>query len=141
MANIELPKDAEGREIPLDTSELFIADGTKVQALRFEYMYHTSDANDAWFVYIERTPGEHMTLHTSDVRLTPLDSWEKLEEDLGRTMGAPDAMCAYFGDDNRDCVACRLNKESFEAIPYCNSRLAFKDILDRIRKLRGEGDA
>lgn len=27
--NIELPKDAEGREIPLDTSELFIADGTK----------------------------------------------------------------------------------------------------------------
>lgn len=41
---IQLPRDAEGREIPLDTSELFIADGTKVRALRFEYMYHTSDA-------------------------------------------------------------------------------------------------
>lgn len=72
---IQLPRDAEGREIPLDTSELFIADGTKVRALRFEYMYHTSDARDAWFVHIERTPGEHMTLHACDVHLTQPDSW------------------------------------------------------------------
>lgn len=71
---IQLPRDAEGREIPLDTSELFIADGTKVRALRFEYMYHISDARDAWFVYIERTPGEHMTLHACDVHLIQPDS-------------------------------------------------------------------
>lgn len=138
MANIELPKDAEGREIPLDTLELFISDGTMIHVLRFEYMYHTHDAHDAWFVYIERTPGEHMTLRACDVHLTQPDSWEKLEEDLRRTMGASDAVCAYFGGDNRDCVACRLNKESFKGIPYCNPCLAFTDILDRIRKLRGE---
>lgn len=86
---IELPKDAEGREIPLDTSELFIADGTKVQVLRFEYMYHVSDAHDAWFVCIERTPGEHMTLHTRDVRLAQPDSWKRLLDDL-------DVAGAYF---------------------------------------------
>ena len=53
-------------------------------------------------------------------------------------MGASDAVCAYFGGDNRDCVACRLNKESFKGIPHCNPCLAFTDILDRISKLRGE---
>lgn len=72
-----------------------------------------------------------------EVYLTPPDSWEKLEDDLSRTAGASDAMCAYFGDDNRDCVACRLNKDSFKGIPYCDMRLAFTDILSRIRKLRG----
>ena len=29
---------------------------------------------------------------------------------------------------------------SFKGIPYCNPCSAFTDILDRIRKLRGEGE-
>lgn len=133
MACVELPKDAEGREIPLDTSELFIADGTKVQALRFEYMYHISDAHDAWLVYIECTPGEHMTLHTSDVRLTPLDSWEKLEEDLDRCIKA-DSLCAY--SPSEECSTCVLPRDSQ---CHCDS-LALEAIKERIRKLRGEGE-
>jgi hypothetical protein len=134
--SVELPIDAEGREIPLDTSELFIADGTKVQALRFEYMYHISDAHDAWFVYIERTPGEHMTLHACDVHLTPPDSWEKLLEDLDE---AGDARyyeaCAYFHRDKDEdgCISCPGGEDS------C-ARIAMRDIADRIRKLRGEGE-
>lgn len=134
---IELPKDADGREIPLDTSELFIADGTKVQALRFEYMYHVSDAHDAWFVCIERTPGEHMTLHTRDVHLAQPDSWKRLLDDLDE---AGDARyyeaCAYFHrDKNEDgCISCPGGEDG------C-ARIAMRDIADRIRKLRGEGDA
>lgn len=131
MAGIELPKDAEGREIPLDTSELFIADGTKVQALRFEYMYHISDAHDAWFVYIERTPGEHMTLHTRDVRLTPLDSWEKLEEDLDKCV-AEGTACTYFSKDGT-CQSCSLSNITTGCSPK-----VIEDIVSRIRKLRGE---
>ena len=139
--SVELPKDAEGREIPLDTSELFIADGTKVHALRFEYMYHISDAHDAWFVYIERTPGEHMTLHTSDVRLTPPDSWEKLEEDI-RRIGTDD--CTWFcGYANENPVenACPGSCNFFKGDEItCRKKLA-DDILSRIRKLRGEDNA
>lgn len=133
---IELPKDAEGREIPLDTSELFIADGTKVQALRFEYMYHVSDAHDAWFVCIERTPGEHMTLHTRDVRLAQPDSWKRLLDDLDV---AGDARyyeaCAYFHRDKDEdgCISCPGGEDG------C-ARIAMRDIADRIRKLRGEND-
>lgn len=138
MACVELPKDAEGREIPLDTSELFIADGTKVQALRFEYMYHISDARDAWFVYIERTPGEHMTLHTSDVRLTPPDSWEKLVDDLQRITADPtEWFCMYAGRDKRD-TGCHSNCKFFKDSMSCE-RQAVLDIVFRIRKLRGEG--
>lgn len=35
--NIELPKDAEGREIPLDTNTLYDADGDKREAQAFEF--------------------------------------------------------------------------------------------------------
>lgn len=134
--SVELPTDAEGREIPLDTSELFIADGTKVQALRFEYMYHVNDAHDAWFVYIERTPGEHMTLHTRDVRLAQPDSWKRLLDDLDE---AGDARyyeaCAYFHRDKDEdgCISCPGGEDG------C-ARIAMRDIADRIRKLRGEND-
>lgn len=91
---IELPRDAEGREIPLDTPKLSISDGTMVHVLRFEYMYHIHDAHGAWSVYIERTPGEHMTLHARDVHLTPPDSWEKLEEDLDKCV-VEDSACMH----------------------------------------------
>lgn len=133
---IQLPRDAEGREIPLDTSELFIADGTKVRALRFEYMYHTSDARDAWFVRIERTPGEHMTLHACDVRLIQPDSWEKLEEDLDKAAKKKcGGTCVYFGMSPINCDMCTIGDVS------CCDSAAMRDIADRIRKLRGEGDA
>lgn len=133
--SVELPTDAEGREIPLDTSELFIADGTKVQALRFEYMYHVSDAHDAWFVCIERTPGEHMTLHTRDVHLAQPDSWKRLLEDLDKAgsktyCGA----CTYFGMNSTNCDKCVIGDLS-----SCDSA-AMRDIADRIRKLMGEND-
>ena len=133
--SVELPTDAEGREIPLDTSELFIADGTKVQVLRFEYMYHVSDAHDAWFVCIERTPGEHMTLHTRDVHLAQPDSWKRLLEDLDKAgsktyCGA----CTYFGMNSTNCDKCVIGDLS-----SCDSA-AMRDIADRIRKLMGEND-
>lgn len=37
MANIELPKDAEGREIPLDTKILYNEDGKCFKVNRFTY--------------------------------------------------------------------------------------------------------
>lgn len=131
---IELPRDSEGREIPLDTSELFIADGTKVQALRFEYIYHISDAHDAWFVYIERTPGEHMTLHACDLHLFQPDSWKRLLDDLDVAGDARHyEACAYFHRDKDEggCISCPGGEDG------C-ARIAMLDIADRIRKLRGE---
>ena len=135
--SVELPKDAEGCEIPLDTSKLFILDGTMVHVLRFEYIYHTHDAHGAWFVYIERTPGEHMTLHACDVHLTPPDSWKKLEEDLLRASGrdAVISYCRYFTAGK--CADCPIRNGASCCVIHKDER-AFADILERIRKLRGE---
>ncbi len=135
--SVELPKDAEGRKIPLDTQVLYDGDGIEFFTDKSMYMRVT----DEWwfFGHFGSLTSTHR-IEATKLHLTPPDSWEKLEEDLGRTTGKTDAICAYFGCENGDCVACRLNKESFKAIPYCNPCLAFKDILDRIRKLRGEGE-
>lgn len=91
---IKLPKDAEGREIPLDTSEMFIPDGTMAHAVRFEYIYHTCGARGTRSVYIGHTSGEHMVLYTCDVYPTEPDSWEKPGDDLNRCIGEID-ICAY----------------------------------------------
>ena len=137
--SVELLKDAEGREIPLDTTAMYGADGKVVNISRWVYCTALGFLDDFRRGWYAMGSGDRL-VSTVSLYLTPPDSWEKLEEDLGRTMGKSDAICAYFGCENGDCVACRLNKESFKAIPYCNPCLAFKDILDRIRKLRGEDE-
>lgn len=72
--------------------------------------------------------------------LTPPDSWEKLEEDLIRASGCDvlsSPNCRYFTAGK--CVDCRMRKGTTCGIRK-NER-AFADILERIRKLRGEDDA
>lgn len=128
---VELPKDAEGREIPLDTEVLYDKEGKRREVDWYTYY----PDKDRWDVVFEDSC---VRFSPRNLSLTQPDSWERLKEDLRRTIGASDAVCAYFGGDNSDCVACRLNKESFKGIQYCNQCFAFTDILDRIRKLRGE---
>lgn len=135
---IHLPKDAEGREIPLDTSELLIADGTKVPVVRFEYEYRSSDQSGTWFVKVERTPGEYLNLHTSDVHLTTLDSLGRLLGDLNKTKTDTEhekvAPCAWFnpGYITLDCNNCRGFKKT-----DC-STVMLAEIIDRIVKLRSK---
>lgn len=128
---IRLPKDAEGREIPLDTSELFLDDGTKVSVKGFEYKYRSSDSFGAWFV----KPSEYLNLNTSDVHLDPPDSWERLLDDLDKAASKTSCgTCDYFGKNPTDCDTCAIGD-----ITSCDSA-AMRDIADRIRKLRGEND-
>lgn len=132
--SIELPKDAEGREIPLDTSEVFISDGTMVHVVMFEYMNYTCDARGSWYVHINRTPGEHITLQPCDVHLTPPDSWKKLEEDLGKILNHPKKIvCAYFNRERKDCDGCKLDNCEGSCSYAC-----LEDIMTRIHELRGD---
>lgn len=65
--------------------------------------------------------------------LTTPDTWEKLEEDLGRDADALNyEACAYFGKSVCDCSSCIADKSE-----TCE-RVVMRDIADRIRKLRGE---
>lgn len=122
MANIELPKDAEGREIPLDTECLYMEDGTKQNVDGFMFSRKKAE----WSVET------HIAIYdTEELYITPPDSWEKLEEDLDRCI-REDSLCPY--NSTEECSACVLPMETQN---HCNS-IALKEIKERIRKLRGE---
>lgn len=127
---IQLPKDAEGREIPLDTKVLYGSGGT---ARNIVYWVYTVDSD------LEKELGNCWRAVTDAGRkldpelmyLTEPDSWEKLEEDLDRCIKA-DSLCAYSLSE--ECFTCVLPRDS-----QCNcDSFALKAIKERIRNLRGE---
>lgn len=122
MANIELPKDAEGREIPLDTECLYTYKGEKQDVLSF--MYNRKE--EKWEIETDLRIVNSIYLY-----ITPPDSWEKLEEDLDRCIKA-DSLCAY--SPSEECSTCILPRDS-----QCNcDSFALKAIKERISKLRSE---
>ena len=129
MANIELPKDAEGREIPLDVDALYDKNGNRVEVFRWNYV-RGRDNNWTFNRLLEFVT---VPLHPQDYFLTPPDSWEKLEEDLDRCIKA-DSLCAY--SPSEECSTCILPRDSQ---CHCDS-LALEAIKERIRELRGEGE-
>lgn len=79
VANIELPKDVEGREIPLDTTKLFGASGNAYNITRWIYTtdFDTSDsAAGQWWAVTDT----FRRLDPELMYLTPPDSWEQLEK-------------------------------------------------------------
>lgn len=127
---IELPRDAKGREIPLDVDALYDKNGNRVEVFRWNYV-RGRDNNWTFNRLLEFVT---VPLHPQDYFLTPPDSWEKLEEDLDRCIKA-DSLCAY--SPSEECSTCVLPRDSQ---CHCDS-LALEAIKERIRELRGEGDA
>lgn len=130
--SVELPKDAEGREIPLDTMTLYTKDGAPRDIANFVYYPRCAITEREWTVaFMDGSEG-----FVSQMYLTPPDSWERLEEDLSE---AGDARyyeaCAYFHRDKDEggCISCPGGEDG------CG-RIAMRDILARIRKLRGEDE-
>ncbi len=130
MANIELPKDADGREIPLDTEVLYDKDGKEIEVSR--YQYYPKVGTGYWNIRSDR----NKFYRQDEVYLTKPDSWEKLLEDLDAAGDARhQGVCDYF---NRDkdvycCTSCPGGKDGCVLI-------AMRDIASRIRKLRGEDE-
>lgn len=131
MANIELPKDAEGREIPLDADALYDKNGNRVEVFRWNYV---RGRNNNWtfnrlFEFVT------VPLYPQNYFLTPPDSLKKLEEDLGKVANdqAKVVVCSYFDREAKDCEGCK-----FEFCDCACSHAFLKDIMERIRKLRGE---
>lgn len=96
--SIELPRDAEGREIPLDTGTLYKENGIA------KYIYHYEfDPHDKYWV-AETDDGPRKT---SEFLLNQPDSWEKLEDDLDRCIEESN-LCMYY-NQNLDCNNCTIS--------------------------------
>ena len=128
--SVELPKDAEGREIPLDTECLYTYKGEKQDV--FSFTYHRR--KDIWEIETDMRIVNSIYLY-----LTPPDSWERLEEDLRRASerNAVTSYCRYFNTTDR-CVNCPIHND--DGCYTHKDERAFGDILDRIRTLRGESE-
>lgn len=131
--SIELPKDAKGREIPLDTTVLYDSCGTKVSVKEFISRTLVESQRTGWRIKAAYEGNiDYNSFKPKNMHLTQPDTWEKLEEDLGRGADALNyEACAYFGKSACDCSSCIADKgETCE-------RVVMRDIADRIRKLRG----
>lgn len=129
MANIELPKDAEGREIPLNTETLYTDSGPIFRVEKFEYV-----RSMGWCIYgYYEDETVHFAAMPSILYLIQPDSWEKLEDDLDRCIEESD-LCMYYNNQNPDCNKCTISGNESRG---CTS-VALEDIKRRIRKLRGD---
>lgn len=126
---VELPKDAEGREIPLDVEFLYNANGESVKPYSFTFRRYDGFCWEMHLVGVQ-----DLVYDPKSFYLTPPDSWENLLDDL---YAAGDArhqgVCDYFNRDKDEycCKSCPGCEDD------CN-RTAMRDIASRIRKLRGE---
>lgn len=127
--SVELPKDAEGREIPLNTETLYTDSGPIFRVEKFEYV-----RSIGWCIYgYYEDETVHFSAMPSILHLIQPDSWEKLEEDLDRCIEESD-LCMYYNNQNPDCNKCTISGNESRG---CTS-VALEDIKKRIRKLRGE---
>lgn len=135
MADIKLPKDAEGREIPLDTKILYNEDGKCFKVDSFTYSLVQTMPGLKWGVVFMDCRYDYCSSFYLTPPETP-DSWEKLEEDLGRASryDVIASSCRYFTAGK--CVDCRMRNGA--ACGIRKNERAFADIIERIRKLRGE---
>ena len=124
---IELPKDAEGREIPLDVEFLYNANGESVKPYSFTFRRYDGFCWEMHLVGVQ-----DLVYDPKSFYLTPPDSWEKLEDDLDKCIEADDT-CLYYSTSGI-CAKCTRPDNDGGG---CTT-VIFNDIKKRIRKLRGE---
>ena len=128
----ELPKDAEGREIPLDTEILYGETGNEYEVYHYKYPVHRTIP---WRKRQAVITG-YIAHDVSDLYPTPPDSWEKLLEDLKAVEG-------YGNSPHLDNPACHYLKMAGKPCGKCESYVKASriggmraDIAYRTRGLR-----
>lgn len=134
---IKLPRDAEGREIPLNTTALYDENGSR----RVVDWYTFYPDKDRWDVVFEDSC---VHFKPQNLSLNSTYSWEKLLDDLDNAAnGGDNAECCYMRREcfevSEQCPGCRLYEQGKDKFNEC-SYLAYADIAARIRRLMGEDE-
>lgn len=129
---IELPIDANGCVIPLDTKVLYDECGTKVSVKEFLSRTSVENRRTEWTIKAAYEGNLYYnSFKPKNMHLTPPDSWEKLEEDLDKCIETDDS-CRYYSASGICAKCTRPDNDG------CGCTTAvFNDIKKRIRKLRG----
>lgn len=133
---VELPKDAEGRDIPLDTMTLYDENGNEYEVYYYKYSVRQTIQQRKWQVVMT----DYIVNDVSDLYITPPDSWEKLLEDLkavedyGNSSHIDNPTCHYLNMVGKPCGKCK-----FYGRASCIGEMC-ADIAYRIRELRSEDE-
>lgn len=79
---VELPKDADGREVPLDTKELYDANGKRVPITSFTFKCGIYGRWSYWKAFSPAARGKDGMFYVDGLYLTPPDSWERIADEL-----------------------------------------------------------
>lgn len=126
----ELPKDAEGKSIPLDTEELYTHDGEKQDVISFAYYRR----KDKWEIETDS-----LIIDSTFLYLTKPDTAEQLIEDIKRARDACNrngnivAACRCSG--NSTCSGCSF----YAGTDTCISKM-LGDIATRVERLCGDAE-
>lgn len=140
MANIELPKDAEGREIPLDTKVLYNDRGVGYDVNRFTFGVDVITHEVEWTACSYGTGDMVYHLPVNSMYLEKPDSLKQLARDLNRVRDAHDehgkdyrdTTCAYDNNRGQYCNDCRLHNH--KAGETCFEAM-MDDIISRVNSL------
>ena len=130
---IDLPKDATGREIPLDTKVLYNENGDHLDVNRFTYSVVQTIPGLKWgVVFMDCVYDYCCSFYLKPPE--PPDSWKALENDLERSFKSTSyTPCAYFQPDCGSCDKCLADYDN-----NCMVQM-FEHIVQRVHKLRGDG--
>lgn len=134
---IELPRDAVGREISLDTKVLYTADGIEVHVNDFVYglIIHVNESAHSVVSNGWRVHSGSNVFDVNRLYLKQPDSLKKLLEDLDRAANAKGfGCCAYAGRSERDCTSCIAAGDRACTQPI------MRDIAFRIREFVDEDE-
>lgn len=125
---IELPRDANGQIIPLDTTMMYRDDGGQFHVTDFFY----EAKPNRWFARNGSRCVETSMLYLDT---SEKDSLEKLAADIDRTLNHPDGLvCAYANRKKRECNGCKLSG-------HLSCLKAFtSDISSRVHRLAGDAE-
>lgn len=126
---ITLPKDAEGKEVPLDTEMLYDEYGNQRNIVKFIYHHDCETGAKGWTVEYDNGVERFVSL----MYLTQPDSWKKLEDDLDKCI--INNYCYYFSKSGT-CCDCTIDPSS---IHYKCDSFIFNSIKERIHKLKSKG--
>lgn len=144
MANIELPKDAEGRQIPLDTKVLYNDRGVEYEVNRFAFGFDVITHDAEWTAESYGTGDIVYRFPANSMHLERTDSLKQLAEDLNRAWG----VCNAHGKGYRD-MPCHYDKDRGE---YCNDcklcshgkmnclDAMMANIVSRVNRLAGDSE-
>lgn len=133
--DVPAPRDAKGREVPLDVKMMYDNEGVEYGVCCLVFRNMTEICEAGWTVELTTTENKIRQVSLEYMYLKPPDSLKKLLEDLDRAANAKGfACCAYVGRSEWNCTSCIAAGDSACTQPI------MRDIAFRIRELVGEDE-